>query len=495
MSRWLACAWLVFVAMSTTTAWSQDAPAPLRAEATVQLTFDEESGNAIDAAVVGTSKDDGQLVKDPVRVPSPFWNQSGKRALQLDAGKQQFVEIADAADVDRPDAVTFSLLVVNLTAADDGGYHGLVAKRGQADGKTLTNYGINFSRQGDNFQVYIADGPGYKVVQYPHEPAFAARRLLHLTATFQVGDAPGQDADTDADDVRIQLFVNGAAVTPKAVAPGFVNGTEGWITDVAPAGLVNDLPVTIGRSEAAGEYFSGVVDEFLLFPRALSADEAKRLFQEVAGPNVEELIQQDKPAPPALPQIARLSHAGLTAGQTTQVVIAGKNLSPTPQVLFPVPGATATIIGEPTADKLTVRFDVPQAALPGFYPVWVKTPQGLSAAEPVAVDRLPHIGVQQTSAEKPGALPAAFFGNLTGGQEQRVYFEGKKGQRIVADVELKRLGGKANPILELKTAQGTPLSIAWGQARLAGDARLEQTLPADGLYFIELHDLVYRGGG
>lgn len=470
-------------------------PAPLRPEATVQLTFDDDGNVAADTATAGMSKDDGKLVNDPARVPSPFWNQSGKRAVQLDASKQQSIELADAADVDRPDAVTFSLLVVNLTEANDGAYHGLVAKRGQADGKTLTNYGINFSRQGDNFQVYIADGSGYKVVQYPHDAAFAARRLLHLTATFQVADAPGQDADTDADDVRIQLFVNGAAVTPKASTQGFINGAEGWITDINVAGLVNDLPVTIGRSEMAGEYFSGVVDEFLLFPRALSADEAKRLFHEVAGPNVDELIQQDKPAPPALPQIARLSHAGLTAGHATQIVIAGKNLTPAPQVLSAIDGAKATLVGEPTVDKLTVRIDVPATVRPGFYPVWVKTPQGLSAAEPVAVDRLPHINLQSTSLEKPAtALPAAFFGNLNGGQELRVYFEGKRGQRIVADVELKRLGGKANPVLELKTAKGTPIGIAWGQSRLAGDARLEQTLPADGIYFVELHDLVYRGG-
>lgn len=489
MSRPLVC--LVALPLLAATAWSQDA---LRSTATVQLTFEEESGPALDSAAVGESKDEGKLVKEPTRVPSPFWNQSGRRALQLDAAKQQYVEIADAADVDRPDAVTFSLLVVNLTEANDGAYHGLVAKRGQADGKTLTNYGINFSRQGDNFQVYIADGSGYKVVQYGHDAAFPARRLLHLTATFRVADAPGQDADTDVDDVRIQLFVNGAAVNPKNSTQGFVNGAEGWITDINPAGLVNDLPVTIGRSEVNGEYFSGVVDEFLLFPRALSADEVQRLFHEVAGPNVKELIAQDQPAPPAVPQIARLSHAGLTVGQATQVVIAGKNLTPSPAVLFPIPGATATIVGEPAADRLTVRFEVPATARPGFYPVWVQTPQGLSAAEPVAIDRLPHIGVQSTSAEKPGALPAAFFGNLAGGQEPRVYFEGKQGQRIVADVELKRLGGRADPVLELKTVQGTPLAIAWGQSRLDGDARLEHTLPADGVYYLELHDLVYRGG-
>jgi hypothetical protein len=62
-------------------------------------------------------------------------------------------------------------------------------------------------------------------------------------------------------------------------------------------------------------------------------------------------------------------------------------------------------------------------------------------------------------------------------------------------VELRRLGGSSQPVLELKSSQGTPLVIAWGQRWLGGDARIETSLPTDGAYTVELHDLAYRAQG
>ena len=169
----------------------------IRPKAVVNYSFDEESGPAKETATVGQVADDGKLVNDPLRVASPFWNQSGKKAIQLDAARQQYIEIADSADVDCPSAASFGLFVVNLTEATDSGYHGLVAKRGLDNGKASTNYGINFQMQADNFQVYIHDGTNYKVVTYSAKEALPFRKLVYVTATFEVADAPKQDDDTD----------------------------------------------------------------------------------------------------------------------------------------------------------------------------------------------------------------------------------------------------------------------------------------------------------
>lgn len=467
----------------------------VRAKAVVLFGFDEDSGPATDAATAGQTPDIGALMNDPDRIPSPFWNQSGKRAVQLNADEQQYIEFADGPDVDRPDAASVSLLVVNLTENNDAAYHGLFAKRGQQDGKTLTNYGINFTMQADTFQVYFNDGAGYRVAQYSTKAALPFRKLMYLTATWQVGDAPGSDADTDLDDVRIQLFANGKPLTPKSMTNGFVEGNAAWSVDVQVASLVNNLPVSIGRSEAAGEYFDGVVDEFCILPFAVSEAEALQLFHEVAGNNVEELIKQDLPAAIPVPEVARFSQPGLQRGTTAEIVIAGKNLLPQPTILCPAAGVQFEVVGEPTAERVTAKVTAALDALPAIYPVWIRTAQGLSAAEPFAIDVLPERPLQSVTAEKPAELPGAYFGNLSGGQELQAYFSGHKGQRFVADLELKRLGGKANPVLELKTASGTPLQIAWGQPSLRDDARIETVLPADGLYFVELHDLAYRAPG
>ncbi len=490
VSRWC----LLALVLCTPSVWGQDA-APVRARAVVNFTFDEESGPALDTATTGQGADAGTLTNNPARVPSPFWNQRGKRALQFNAAQQQFVELPDSADVDCPTAATVSLFCVNLNPPTDGAYHGLFAKRGVQDGKTLTNYGINFVTQADNFQVYFNDGTGYRVASYSTKDALPYRKLVYLTATWQVGDAPGTDADTDADDVRMQLFANGKPLAPKSVTNGFVQGTEAWSVDVQVASLVNNLPVTIGRSEAAGEYCNAVVDEFSLFQQALSAEDVGKLFKEVAGADVEQKMQEDQPAPVAVPEIADLSQSGLQRGTTTQIVITGKNFLPTPTLLVPIPGVQFEIVGAPAADRITAKVTVAADVLPAIYPLWVRTPQGLSAAEPLAIDVLPHRPFQQATAEQPAELPEAYFGRLAGGQVHRIYFRGQKDQRIVADLELRRLGGQASPVLELKTAGGTPLQIRWGQNALRGDVRIEHRLPAEGLYFIELHDLVYRAPG
>jgi hypothetical protein len=466
----------------------------IRSQAVLQFTFDQDSGSAKDSAKAGQTADEGKLVNDPQRVASPFWNQPGKKALQLDAGRQQYVEIADGPDVDRPDALTFSLLFVNLQQPNAGGFHGLIAKRGTVDGKVYTNYGINFTQQGDTLQVYLSDGGGYKVVQYSTQAAIPIRKLAFLTATYQFGDAPGQDADADADDVRIQLFANGEPLKPKNVLGGLLDGNDGWITDINPAGLANDLPVTIGRSEAAGEYTSGVIDEFLLFPTALSPEQVKQLFLEVAGANVRELMAQDGPAPAVSPVISGLSQPGIQVGQPTTLVISGANLNENPRIVLPAPNVKTEIVkAEP--NRLEVNVAAAADAVPGNYPIWVETTNGMSAALPIMFDRLPQVAATTSGPDSPSQIPAAYFGTLTGSAQPKIYFAGKQGQRVVADVDLKRLGGQANPVVEIKTARGTPLAIGWGQHSLDGDARADVVLPKDGIYAVELHDLTYNAPG
>ncbi|HEY4259880.1 MAG TPA: hypothetical protein VGM98_06965 [Schlesneria sp.] len=467
----------------------------VRAKAVVNYTFDEDSGPAKDTATVGQVPDEGKLVNDLSRVASPFWNQSGKKAIQLDAGRQQFVEIANSADVSCPTAATFGLFVVNLAEPTDASYHGLVAKRGVDNGKASTNYGINFQMQGDNFQVYIHDGTNYKVVSYSAKEALPYRKLVYVTATFEVADAPKQDDDTDVDDLKIMFFVNGEPLTPKSSGNGYIDGKQGWIKDINVAGLVSNLPVTIGRSEAVGEYLSCVVDEFSLFQSALNPAQAKKLFLEVAGSNVMDLIAQDKPVPAVSPVITGLSQPGVQIGQPNKLVVTGSNLGPDPVAVFPFPGVAFSVAEGSTPASVVLNVNIPSDTPTGIYPLWIRSQIGISKSVALSVDRLPEVAVAGITLDKPATLPAAFFGSLSGGQQQRVYFAGTKGQRVVADVELKRLGGAANPVVEIRSPEGTPLEIGWGHSSLKGDARAERILPKDGIYSVELHDLTFNAPG
>ncbi|MBI3860295.1 MAG: hypothetical protein HY290_00205, partial [Planctomycetia bacterium] len=123
------------------------------------------------------------------------------------------------------------------------------------------------------------------------------------------------------------------------------------------------------------------------------------------------------------------------------------------------------------------------------------TPRGISGALTVAVDSLPQTPFVESSPEKPVTLPVAISGSLAGQQQAKVFFTGKAGQRLVIDLECKRLGAAMDPVLELRNPRGAPLNIAWGRPQYRGDTRIEANLFADGVYSVELHDLAYKAPG
>src|SRR5207249_2660399 len=73
-------------------------------------------------------------------------------------------------------------------------------------------------------------------------------------------------------------------------------------------------------------------------------------------------------------------------------------------------------------------------------------------------------------------------------------FQGKKGQRVVVEVEARRLGSAIDPLLELLDPRGVQLAWSQSKALLADDARMETVLPADGRYSVLLRDALYQAG-
>jgi len=464
----------------------------LRPNAAVSVTFDEAGGNA-KVAVAGISQPyTAALVRGPSRVPSPFWNQAGKNALRLDAAKRQLVELSDVPYLDRPDAMTLSFFFLSLHPPADGNVHGILGKRSAGAGGT--NYGINYVPASDVFQVYVNDVRGYHIASYSARKIIGSRRLVHLTATLEVGDAPAPDADTDRDDLLVRLFLNGEPAPPKSVTGGRIHGSDVWLTNLNVAGLLNDAPLTLGSSTPKTEYTSGVIDEFLLFTRALSPAEAHRLFLEMAGPNGPQLARRElesksAAAPPAIESVSQL---GVQIGQTTRLSIRGSRRTGEPRVDLPIVGLKQNMVQGSNSSLLMVDLTLPAEVPPGIYPLSVVTKDGISKAVGIAVDGLPQLLVGDSAPDHPMPLPAAFSGLLSGAAQSRVYFNGKAGARVVAEVEAKRIGSGLEPVLEFKNVNGATVAIEWGKAYLRGDARTEVILPSDGAYFVELHDLAYN---
>lgn len=254
-------------------------------EAVVRLSFDEPTGAALDTAAKGVGADHAQLVNNPKRVLSPFPGQTGKQAIAFDATNSQYLEIGHGTDLAGPAITVGFFFDANPDPADATG-RGLFAKRGALPtGPGFSaSYGANYVWQSDLLQLYVVDGgTAYRVVPFSLNEAITQKKPAYLTMVFSPGDAPGADADADQDDVRIQLFSNGQPIAPRPGPGVLIEGTDAWLTDVNIAALTNNFPLTIGASDKSSEFATGIMDEFVIIPRAISAAEVQRLYKEVSG--------------------------------------------------------------------------------------------------------------------------------------------------------------------------------------------------------------------
>lgn len=193
----------------------------------------------------------------------------------------------------------------------------------------------------------------------------------------------------------------------------------------------------------------------------------------------------------AAPSIARLSVRGLQAGGTTALVIEGSELGPNTVLLTTTPGVTMQVRPSSTPQRIEADVSVDAQTPPGIYLLRVASATGVSNGIAVGIDALP----QMAFAPQLATLPAALSGELTGSAVLNTSFAGKQGQRVVAEVESQRLGGKLKPVVRILNSRRT--QIAWSKPTtlIDGDARCEAVLPADDTYSVELHDLIYRGEG
>ncbi len=192
----------------------------------------------------------------------------------------------------------------------------------------------------------------------------------------------------------------------------------------------------------------------------------------------------------AAPQINRISIHGLRVGATTTIEISGADLGPNSRILLPIPITTERVLPGSTAQKLTVELTLPPNAPRGRVALRIVNAHGISNPVYVGIDDLEEAAFSSEIAQ----LPVALNGNLGGNEILQTHFTGKKGQRIVIELEARRLGANFDPILSLLDPR--KVQVAWSQAKTAlqGDARLSAVLPVDGVYTAELHDALYRAG-
>jgi hypothetical protein len=186
------------------------------------------------------------------------------------------------------------------------------------------------------------------------------------------------------------------------------------------------------------------------------------------------------------PTLRSLNVRGLQIGGTTTLVLDGDQFGKSPRLLLPFPAKQVLKPGV-TANRATFDVTLDGAVVPGYHNVRVLTDGGVSLPLVITVDRLP----QKSLAAKVDGLPIALHGVVSGSATLETKFAGKAKQKVMIEVEAKRLGSKLRPVLHLIGPKSLQVAWSWNTPTLFGDTRLEAVLPEDGTYTVSLHDAEY----
>ncbi len=183
-----------------------------------------------------------------------------------------------------------------------------------------------------------------------------------------------------------------------------------------------------------------------------------------------------------LPFVTGIFPLGGPAGKATNVQVRGWNL--------PAPESARTI----RQDEV------------GVYPVSVTRGSLLSNQEPFAVNALQECLDREPNNMPPSAqaltLPIIVNGRIDQADDRDVFrFEGKAGQRVVAEVMARRLDSPVDSLLKLTDSAGKTIATnddhedkGSGLNTHHADSYLVATLPADGTYYLHLSDVQRKGG-
>jgi hypothetical protein len=210
-----------------------------------------------------------------------------------------------------------------------------------------------------------------------------------------------------------------------------------------------------------------------------------------------------KPAAKIEPRVFLAVPLGAAPGKTTKITLRGVNLDNAKEVKFvdgkgtikiaskgraAVPDKNPEKVGD-TQVELELTLD---AKLSGdSVTLVVVTANGATKPHPILTapaiaEKEPNDGFRAAQAVQ---LPIVIEGTIGRPKDVDVFrLEGKKGQRIQAEVLASRHGSPLDAILTLYDARGEPIGSNDDFAKEHRDARIETVLPADGTYFLSLID-------
>ncbi len=219
---------------------------------------------------------------------------------------------------------------------------------------------------------------------------------------------------------------------------------------------------------------------------------------------------QDKKKPPAKtePRVIFAVPLGAAAGKTTRLTLRGLSLDDAKEVKV-TGGGTAKILNKGKAgvpdknpDKVgdtqvEIELKLNDKIAGDSISIVFVTGAGETKPHAILVEpaTLEKEGNDGFSAAQAITLPAMIEGTIGRAKDVDVFrIAGKKGQKLLAEILASRHGSPLDAILTLYDANGSPLASNDDFTSDHRDARIETTLPADGVYFLSLIDAHDSGG-
>jgi hypothetical protein len=204
------------------------------------------------------------------------------------------------------------------------------------------------------------------------------------------------------------------------------------------------------------------------------------------------LAQRRRQQGPALPQpvLRSVFPLGVAVGGTAEVTLRGLDLEGVTTLWFDHPGLTATHV-----KGLTFRITCAKETSQGLHDVRAVGPYGISNPRVIAVSGRPEaVEIEPNNTPEqagPLAVNTSVSGVLGAVDVDCFAVAGKKGQRLLFDLQAERLDSPLDATMRLLDPAGR--EIAECRDAIGIDPFLDVTIPADGRYVVKVHDVTYRG--
>lgn len=196
------------------------------------------------------------------------------------------------------------------------------------------------------------------------------------------------------------------------------------------------------------------------------------------------------------PVLYDLQPRGGQRGKTFTLTIKGEGLAAGADLITSLPCTVTKLAPRPNTEmpesELAYLIHVPEDASAGVYPLRVRTPGGLSNVQIFTVSDLLEVPEKEPNDSitdaQPITLPVAVSGTLKGPDQDFFSFTATAHQRLVIEVEARRIGSAIDPTLEVYDSTGRLIAQNDDAPGLGVDSRLDMTFPRAGKYFVAVHD-------